>query len=86
MPGNSHANIPCLIIAQMTRTGRKKNAADGVSSKFRASQGFIRMETMSVQDLLEHGSRAALQKLGLLRVEGREYVIQEGDVCQVLFN
>lgn len=48
--------------------------------------GFIRMETMSVGDLLEHRSRAALQKLGLVRVEGREYVIQEGDVCQVLFN
>ena len=49
-------------------------------------KGFIRMETMSVQDLLEHGSRVALQKHGLLRVEGREYLIQEGDVCQVLFN
>lgn len=49
-------------------------------------KGFIRMEAMGVNDLLEHGGRAALQKLGLLRVEGREYVVQEGDVCQVLFN
>jgi len=49
-------------------------------------RGFIRMETMSVSDLLEHGNRAALQKLGLLRVEGRSYVVGEGDVCQVLFS
>ena len=49
-------------------------------------RGFIRMETMSVGDVLEHGGRAVLQKLGLLRVEGREYLVQEGDVCQVLFN
>lgn len=49
-------------------------------------KGFIRLEAMSVSDLLEHGNRAALQKLGLMRVEGRDYVVQEGDVCQVLFN
>jgi len=49
-------------------------------------RGFIRLEAMSVDALLEHRSRAALQKLGLVRVEGRDYIIQEGDVCQVLFN
>jgi ribosome-binding ATPase len=49
-------------------------------------RGFIRMETMSVNDLLEHGGRVALQKAGLLRVEGRDYIMREGDVCQVLFN
>ncbi len=49
-------------------------------------RGFIRMEAMSVADLLEHGGRAALQKMGLVRVEGRDYVIREGDVCEVLFN
>ncbi len=49
-------------------------------------RGFIRMETMSVADLLAHGNRAALQKAGLLRVEGRSYVVREGDVCQVLFS
>ena len=44
------------------------------------------MEVMSVTDVLEHKSRAALQKLGLIRTEGREYVVQEGDICQILFN
>ncbi|MBD3235074.1 MAG: redox-regulated ATPase YchF [Candidatus Eisenbacteria bacterium] len=49
-------------------------------------RGFIRMEVMSVSDVLEHRSRSALQKLGLIRTEGRDYVVQEGDVCQVLFS
>ena len=49
-------------------------------------RGFIRMEVISVADVLEHKSRAALQKLGLIRTEGRQYVVQEGDVCQILFN
>jgi ribosome-binding ATPase len=48
--------------------------------------GFIRMQAMSVADLLQHGSRAALHKHGLIRTEGRDYVIREGDVCQFLFN
>ena len=49
-------------------------------------RGFIRMETMSVADLLEHRSRAELHKHGLIRTEGRDYVIREGDVCHILFN
>lgn len=49
-------------------------------------RGFIRMEVMSVADVLEHRNRAALQKLGLIRTEGRNYIVQEGDVCQILFN
>jgi len=48
-------------------------------------RGFIRMEVMSVADVLAHGSRAALQKLGLIRTEGRGYVVQEGDICLILF-
>lgn len=49
-------------------------------------RGFIRMEVMSVSDILAHGSRAALHKLGLVRTEGRDYIVRDGDVCQILFN
>ncbi len=49
-------------------------------------RGFVRMEVMSVSDLLQHGSRAELHKLGLVRTEGKEYEIQEGDVCHILFS
>jgi len=48
-------------------------------------RGFIRAEVFSPADLLEHGSRAELHRHGLVRVEGKDYVIREGDVVQVLF-
>jgi ribosome-binding ATPase len=48
--------------------------------------GFIRMEAMSVADLLQHKTRAELHKHGLIRTEGRDYVVRDGDVCQILFN
>jgi hypothetical protein len=48
-------------------------------------RGFIRLEVFTPEDLLAHGSRAALHKHGLIRVEGRDYLIRDGDVVQVLF-
>jgi ribosome-binding ATPase len=48
-------------------------------------QGFIRLEVFTPEDLLAHGSRAELHKHGLIRVEGRDYLIRDGDVVQVLF-
>ena len=48
-------------------------------------KGFIRMEVMTVDDLLAHRNRAALHKLGLIRTEGHAYIVRDGDVCQILF-
>lgn len=48
-------------------------------------QGFIRLDVFTPEDLLAHGSRAELHKHGLIRVEGRDYLIRDGDVVQVLF-
>lgn len=45
---------------------------------------FIRAEVYSVGDLSEHGSEAAIKSAGKLRVEGREYQLQDGDVCHFL--
>ena len=45
---------------------------------------FIRAEVYSVDDLVEHGSEAAVKAAGKLRVEGRDYVLREGDVCHFL--
>lgn len=47
-------------------------------------RAFIRSETYSVPDLVEHGSEAAIRAAGKLRTEGRDYVMQEGDVCHFL--
>ena len=49
-------------------------------------RGFIRVEVYSVDDLVEYGSEKALRAAGKFRVEGKDYVVQDGDVCHFLFN
>jgi len=49
-------------------------------------KGFIRAETMSYDDLIKSGSEKAVKEAGLLRSEGREYIMQEGDICLFRFN
>lgn len=49
-------------------------------------KGFIRSETVSYEDLVKCGSEKAAKDQGLLRSEGRDYVMQEGDVCLFRFN
>ena len=43
---------------------------------------FIKAETISYEDLVETGSRSAAREKGLLRLEGKDYVVQEGDVIE----
>ena len=45
---------------------------------------FIRAEVYTVGDLVEHESEAAIKAAGKLRVEGRDYVMRDGDVCHFL--
>ena len=49
-------------------------------------RGFIRAETISYEDLIECGSESAAKSKGLLRSEGKEYLVQEGDVILFRFN
>jgi ribosome-binding ATPase len=49
-------------------------------------RGFIRAETISYEDLLECGSEVNAKSKGLLRSEGKDYVVQEGDVILFRFN
>ena len=49
-------------------------------------RGFIRAEIVSYDDLLRAGSNAAAREQGLSRVEGKEYVMQEGDIVNFRFN
>ena len=48
--------------------------------------GFIRAEVYRVADLEQYESEAAIRSAGKLRTEGKDYVIQDGDVCHFLFN
>jgi GTP-binding protein YchF len=49
-------------------------------------RGFIRAEMIAFEDLQAAGSVAAARERGLLRVEGRDYLVQDGDVIQIRFN
>lgn len=49
-------------------------------------QGFIRAEVVPFDDLVECGGFAEARKHGILRQEGKDYLVQDGDVMHVLFN
>ena len=49
-------------------------------------KGFIRAETISYDDLDSLGSEKAVKEAGKMRSEGKEYVMQEGDIVLFRFN
>ncbi len=49
-------------------------------------KGFIRAEVMSYDDFVSYGSEAAVRDAGKLRVEGKDYVVNDGDVMHFRFN
>ncbi len=67
------------------RKGTKAPQAAGkIHSDF--ERGFIRAEIVNYKDLLRCGSLAAAKEKGLVRVEGKDYVMQDGDVVLFRFN
>ena len=60
------------------------NAAGEIHSDI--ERGFIRAEIVSYDDLVRCGSRKAASEKGLARLEGKEYVMQDGDVVDFRFN
>ncbi len=49
-------------------------------------RGFIRAEVINYKDLIECGTRAIAREKGLIRLEGKDYIMQDGDVVEFLFN
>ena len=49
-------------------------------------RGFIKAEVMSFNDLKEYGSELKVKEAGKLRLEGKEYEMQDGDICLFRFN
>jgi GTP-binding protein YchF len=49
-------------------------------------RGFIRAEVYSLEDLETYGTEAAIRQNGKLRIEGKNYLVQDGDICHFLFN
>ena len=69
-------------------TVRQGVAAQEAAGKIHSDleRGFIRAEVVRWDDLLECGSMAEAKKRARLRVEGKQYVVHDGDVMHVLFN
>ncbi len=49
-------------------------------------KGFIKAEVISYDDFIQYGSEAACREVGKLRIEGKEYVVKDGDVMHFRFN
>jgi ribosome-binding ATPase len=60
------------------------DAAETIHSDI--ARGFIRCEGIRWNDLVECGSRAEVAKRGLQRLEGKDYVVEDGDVLNIRFN
>ncbi|MCA9706100.1 MAG: redox-regulated ATPase YchF [Myxococcales bacterium] len=69
-------------------TIRRGTKAPGAAGKIHTDfeKGFIRAEVTRWQDLVELGSEAGVKGKGLLRLEGKEYVVADGDVIHFRFN
>jgi hypothetical protein len=63
---------------------RAPRAAGVIHTDF--ERGFIKAEVIRVEDLLALGSEHAVREKGLMRMEGKEYVVQDGDVMNFRFN
>ena len=67
------------------KTGTKAPQAAGkIHSDF--ERGFIKAEVVNYKDLLEQGSLAAAREKGLVGIEGKDYVVRDGDVILFRFN
>jgi GTP-binding protein YchF len=76
---------PKEVRAWTVRAGTHAPQAAGViHSDF--ERGFICAETYHFRDLVAKGSEAAVKEAGLLRQEGKEYVVQDGDIFHFKFN
>lgn len=49
-------------------------------------KGFIKAEVISYDDFIQYGSEAACREVGKLRIEGKEYVVKDGDIMHFRFN
>lgn len=67
-----------------TKGMKAPDCAGVIHSDFK--KGFIRAEVYSYDDIMKYGSEVALKEAGKLRVEGKDYVVQDGDIMHIRFN
>lgn len=61
-----------------------KSCAGIIHSDF--ERGFIKAEVMSYEDLIKYGSEQKVKENGRARLEGKDYIMQDGDICYFRFN
>ncbi|MFA5359888.1 MAG: redox-regulated ATPase YchF [Patescibacteria group bacterium] len=66
------------------RNSKAPQAAGVIHTDF--TKGFIRAEVINWQKFIEAGSEAKARELGWIKTEGKDYIIQDGDVCNFLVN
>ncbi len=92
-----HTGYKTLGLASYFTAGEKEVRAWTFEKGYKAPQcagvihsdferGFIRAEVISYEDYIKHGSESACRTSGTLRTEGKEYIVQDGDVMHFLFN
>ena len=68
----------------ITKGTKAPQAAGKIHSDF--ERGFIKAEVVYYQDLLDCGSYNAAKEKGLVRMEGKDYIVKDGDVILFRFN
>ena len=67
-----------------TRGSKAPRAAAAIHTDF--EKGFIRAEVIKYEDFVHYGSEAAVKEAGKMAVEGKDYVVQDGDIMHFRFN
>lgn len=68
----------------ITNGTKAPQAAGKIHSDF--ERGFIRAEVIAYEDLMKVGAMAAAREKGMIRSEGKEYVVKDGDIILFRFN
>ncbi|MCF8303794.1 MAG: redox-regulated ATPase YchF [Bacteroidales bacterium] len=76
---------PKEVRAWTVRKGSTAPEAAGVIHSD-LQRGFIRAEVMSYDDFIKYGSEQACKEAGKLRVEGKSYIVKDGDILHIRFN
>ncbi len=66
------------------KDGRRQQAASVIHTDF--EKGFIKAEVIGYEDYIQYGSESAARDAGKLRIEGKEYIVKDGDVMHFRFN
>ena len=78
------AGTPEVRAWTITKGTKAKQAAGKIHSDL--ERGFIRAEIIAFDDLKETGSMVAAKEKGLIRIEGKDYIMKDGDITLIRFN